>query len=226
MRPSASASVEEARRPGSTSRLPPERCPERQGFTRRKAGFDGILMADKVQLCAIGGALGLDWRDQPPRRRRPADRRRSMWRGAARNRLVFAAAVEAPVSSHSAARPAGETDSPAKTRQLAAPACEIPLGDSDRRSVTMMLQLSRPIGAAKKAAPVGENRSRVATVELLDRIRGLGDKPVRINLTHTIWDSIGTPVWKNCDLSMNFISIAVDLRSACRRRAGCPSARG
>jgi hypothetical protein len=41
--------------------------------------------------------------------------------------------------------------------------------------------------AGKKAAPVGENRSRVATVELLDRVRGLGDKPVRINLTHIIW---------------------------------------
>src|SRR5580693_8152396 len=41
--------------------------------------------------------------------------------------------------------------------------------------------------AGKKATPVGENRSRVATVELLDRVRGLGDKPVRINLTHTIW---------------------------------------
>jgi hypothetical protein len=41
--------------------------------------------------------------------------------------------------------------------------------------------------ARKKAAPVGENRSRAATVDILDRVRGLGDKPVRINLTHTIW---------------------------------------
>jgi hypothetical protein len=43
--------------------------------------------------------------------------------------------------------------------------------------------------AEKKAAPVGENRSRAATVELLDRVRGLGDKPVRINLTHIIWEA-------------------------------------
>jgi hypothetical protein len=54
---------EEARRPARLRT--PERCPKRQGFTRRKAGFDGILMADKVQLCAIGRTLGLDWRSAP-----------------------------------------------------------------------------------------------------------------------------------------------------------------
>src|SRR5580704_4739137 len=54
---------EEARR--SARLRTPERCPERQGFTRRKAGFDAILMADKIQLRAIGGALGLDWRHAP-----------------------------------------------------------------------------------------------------------------------------------------------------------------
>jgi len=43
----------------------PERCPERQGFTRRKTGFYAILMADQVELSTIGGALGLDWRNAP-----------------------------------------------------------------------------------------------------------------------------------------------------------------
>ena len=41
--------------------------------------------------------------------------------------------------------------------------------------------------ARKKAAPEGEIRSRAASVDILDRVRGLGDKPVRITLTHTIW---------------------------------------
>ena len=39
----------------------------------------------------------------------------------------------------------------------------------------------------KKAAPEGEFRSRMTSVELLDRVRGLGDKPVRENLTMAIW---------------------------------------
>jgi len=41
--------------------------------------------------------------------------------------------------------------------------------------------------AQKKAAPEGEIRSRMTGAELLGPVRGLGDKPVRVNLTHTIW---------------------------------------
>jgi hypothetical protein len=55
--------VEEARRPAQLRT--PECCPERQGFTRRKTGFHAILMTYKVQMRAIGGALGLDWRNAP-----------------------------------------------------------------------------------------------------------------------------------------------------------------
>ena len=60
---SAQRGFEEARRPARLRTA--ERCPERQGFARRKAGFYAILMADKVQLRAIGGALGPDWRNAP-----------------------------------------------------------------------------------------------------------------------------------------------------------------
>ena len=55
--------VEKARQP--TRLCATERCPERQGFTRRKTGFYAVLMADIVQLRSIGGALGLDWRNAP-----------------------------------------------------------------------------------------------------------------------------------------------------------------
>src|SRR5439155_13884690 len=55
--------VEEARHPAGLDT--PKRRPERQRFARRKTGFDAILMADKVQLRAIGGTLGLDWRSAP-----------------------------------------------------------------------------------------------------------------------------------------------------------------
>jgi hypothetical protein len=70
------------------------------------------------------------------------------------------------------------------------------------RGVTMLLPLSQRFGGRggngvvaavaidrteKKAAPEGEFRSRLTSAELLDRVRGLGDKPVRMNLTHTIW---------------------------------------
>ena len=69
--------VEQARRPARLRT--PERCPERQGFARRQAGFDAILMADKV-------AAARDRRRSRPRParcpredgRRPA---RSVWRG-------------------------------------------------------------------------------------------------------------------------------------------------
>src|SRR5271163_908373 len=92
-----------------------------------------------------------------------------------RNRLVLPLPL-APVSKR--APPAGRrNESPAKTRR------------SPRRQARPSATRSGSVNAlgGQKTAPVGENRSRVATVELLDRVRGLGDKPVRINLTHTIW---------------------------------------
>ena len=51
----------------------------------------------------------------------------------------------------------------------------------------MLSGAGHPHRARKKAAPEGEIRSRAASVDILDRVRGLGDKPVRIDLTHTIW---------------------------------------
>ena len=90
---------------------PPERCPERQGLAWRKAGFYAILMTDKVQLRAIGGDYGLDWRSAPEK---TAAGRRDQC-GEDRNRLVLPLPL-APVSSR--APPAGKrNESPAKTRR-------------------------------------------------------------------------------------------------------------
>jgi hypothetical protein len=40
---------------------------------------------------------------------------------------------------------------------------------------------------AKKSGSGGGNPEPHDAAELLDRVRGLGDKPVRVNLTRIIW---------------------------------------
>ena len=55
--------VEKARHPARFCTA--ERCPKRQGFTWCQAGFYAVLMADKIQLRAIGGAFSLDRRNAP-----------------------------------------------------------------------------------------------------------------------------------------------------------------
>src|SRR5690349_24410294 len=107
-----------------------------------------------------------------PQRSRPLAAGMSVAR--TRKRLVLPLPF-APVRSR--APPAGRrNESPAKTRR------------SPRRQARPSATRSGSVKAlgGQKGGSGGGNRSRVATVELLDRVRGLGDKPVRINLTHTI----------------------------------------
>ena len=108
--------VEEARRPARLRT--PERCPERQGFTRRKTGFYAILMTDKVQLRAIGGALGLDWRDAPEKT--AAGRHDQCGEDA--QQAGLAAAVGSSEQQSASCRQAKRQ--PGKDQTLAAPASE------------------------------------------------------------------------------------------------------
>jgi hypothetical protein len=100
----------------------PERCPERQGFARREAGFDAILMADKVQLCAIGGALCLDRRNAPEE---PAAGR-GYECGDDTQQAGFAAAIRSGEEQGASCRQAKRQSG--KDQALAAPASEA-LGD-------------------------------------------------------------------------------------------------
>jgi len=47
-------------------------------------------------------------------------------------------------------------------------------------------------GPNKKAAPAGEAGAAGPSAIAFGRVRGLGDKPVRVNLTPFIWMLIGT----------------------------------
>ena len=95
-----------------------ERCPERQGFPRRQAGFDAILMADKVQPRAKGGALDVDWRSAPEKP--PAGRHDQCGEDTQQARL--AGAVRSGEQQSTSRRQAKRE--PGKDQTLAAPASE------------------------------------------------------------------------------------------------------
>lgn len=155
-----------------------QRRPEGQGFARRQPRFDGILMADIVQPGPMRGDVGLDRLNAPEK----TARGRRQQGGEEPQEAGFAAPIR-PGQHERAARRQTERQA-CKDQALAAPAGEI-LGDQVRAKLG---QRDRPVrSGAQKSGSGGEIRSRAATVDVLDRVRGLGDKPVRINLTHTIW---------------------------------------
>ena len=128
----------------------PERCPERQGFARRKAGFYAILMADKVQLRAIGGALGLDWRSAPEK---TAAGRRDQC-GEDTQQAGLAAAVGSGEQQSASCRQAKRQ--PGKDQALAAPASESPRRPDRVRSTALGGQKSGSGGG--KPEPRGHGR--------------------------------------------------------------------
>src|SRR5262249_8120054 len=99
-----------------------------------------------------------------------------------RRRLVLPLPL-LPVST--TAPPGGNrNDSPAKTSRS-------PRRQARSSAIKSRSEATTAIapGVTKKAAPAGESGAAQTSVEWLDRVRGLGDKPVRTNPTQTICEA-------------------------------------
>ena len=110
-----------------------------------------------------------------------------------RSRLVLPLPL-LPVST--TAPPAGKrNDKPAKTRRSPRRQAISPAIRSETEAATAIgNRRPEPGSSRKKAAPAGESGAAHPSAEWLDRVRGLGDKPVRINPTHAICE----PDWDFC----------------------------